>query len=61
VNTGDTLMKMFLVDFRIYIFVMYCTGVHPAKYSDVVFGSFFQVITVTIVHVTFVLSVSNKV
>jgi len=54
-------MKMFLVDFRIYIFAMHCTGIHPAKYSYVVFGDFFRVIAVTIVHVTFVLSVSNKV
>ena len=60
-DTGDILMKMFQVDFRIYIFAVYCTGVRPAKYSDVVFGGFFQVIAVTIVHVTFVLSVSNKV
>jgi len=60
VDACDTLTKMFPVDFRI-IFAMYCTGVHPAKYSDVVFGGFFQVIAVTVVQVTFVLSVSNKV
>lgn len=54
-------MKLFLVDFRICIFAMYCTGVHPAKYSFIVFGDFFQVIAVTSVHVTSVLSVSNKV